>query len=96
LKNNRSIRAVPTVNEVEASSLFTKEHVNLILALLKSNLASFSTLIMSVVQVGKEISVQSDFLNSFAPWIIDSGAYDYITNSTKLFESYFPYLGDKM
>ncbi|KAK8600134.1 hypothetical protein V6N12_049992 [Hibiscus sabdariffa] len=63
----RPDRIVPTANEAEASSSFTKEHVDHILALLKSNSVSSGTPSVSVAQSGKEISALSCCLNSSTP-----------------------------
>ena len=66
-----------------------------LLALLKSNLSSSSSPSVSVAHTGNEAKALLSYLNTSTPWIIDSGASDHMTNSLKLFESYFPCLGNE-
>ena len=58
-----------------------------LLTLLKSN-SSSGIPSVSVAQTGNEPNALSCWLNSSAPWIIDSGASDHMTSSHNFFESY--------
>ena len=84
----------PTANEVEASP-FTKEQMAQLHALLKSTSSSSGIPNVSVAQSGKEINALNCFFPNYAPWVIDSGASDHMTNSSNLFDSYIPCSGDK-
>uniref|UniRef100_A0A2N9GQ49 Reverse transcriptase Ty1/copia-type domain-containing protein n=1 Tax=Fagus sylvatica TaxID=28930 RepID=A0A2N9GQ49_FAGSY len=88
---DRSGRAFPTANEAEVTS-FTKEQMEHLLTLLKSN-SSSGIPSVSVAQTGNEPNALSCCLNSSAPWIIDSGASDHMTSSHNFFESYSPCSG---
>uniref|UniRef100_A0A2N9EE05 Reverse transcriptase Ty1/copia-type domain-containing protein n=1 Tax=Fagus sylvatica TaxID=28930 RepID=A0A2N9EE05_FAGSY len=88
---DRSGQAFPTANEAEVTS-FTKEQMEHLLTLLKSN-SSSGIPSVSVAQTGNEPNALSCCLNSSAPWIIDSGASDHMTSSHNFFESYSPCSG---
>uniref|UniRef100_A0A2N9I543 Retrovirus-related Pol polyprotein from transposon RE1 n=1 Tax=Fagus sylvatica TaxID=28930 RepID=A0A2N9I543_FAGSY len=88
---DRSGRAFPTANEAEVTS-FTKEQMEHLLTLLKSN-SSSGIPSVSVAQTGNEPNALSCCLNSSTPWIIDSGASDHMTSSHNFFESYSPCSG---
>ena len=83
---------IPIANEAETNP-FTTEQMEHLLALLKSNLTS-STSSVSLAHTGNELYVLSCRFKS-TPWIIDSGAFDHMTNSLNMFESYSPCPGNK-
>ena len=86
----RTGRAFLTANEAETTaSTITKEQLEQLLILLKSNPSS-STPNVSVAHTGNEINAFSCGFGISAPWIIDSGASDHMTNSIHLFKSYSP------
>ena len=87
MTGNTSNYIVPMANEVETSS-FSKEQMDHLLKLLKSN-SSFGTPSGSLAQTGSNPNALSCNL-IFSPWIIDSGASDYMTSSSHLFSSYLP------
>ena len=64
-----------------------------LLALLKSDSTS-DTPSVSTAHTGNELYALSCHFKS-TPWIIDSGAYDHMTNSLNMFESYSPCPGNK-
>ena len=80
-------RANPTANEVETSP-FTKEQMEHLLALLKFNSVP-NVPSVSVAHTGNKFYALSCQFKS-APWIIDSGASDHMTNSLHLFETFSP------
>ena len=65
-----------------------------LLTLLKTN-SSFSIPSVSLVQKSNEPNVLSCCLKLFTPWIIDLGAFDHMTSSSHLFESYSPCSGNE-
>jgi len=73
------------VYEVETSP-FTKEQMDHLLRLLKSNF-SFGIPSVSIAQTGSDPIALSCFLNS-TPWIIDSSESNHKTNSSHLFDTY--------
>lgn len=96
LKNNRmgqkSNRTFPSANEAETSP-FTKEQMDHLLNLLKSN--SFSSIPAgSLAQTGSDSNALTCYLKSL-PWIIDSSASDHMTNFSNLFSTYFPCPGNE-
>ena len=86
--DDRSGQAFPTANEAEVSP-FTKEQMEHLLTLLKSN-SSFGIPSVSLVQTGNEANALSCCLNSSTSWIIDSGASNHMTSFSHLFETYSP------
>lgn len=50
---------------------------------------------MSIAHTGKEITRMNALLCFSAPWIIDNGASDHMTNSSNLFNSYIPCSGNE-
>ncbi|KAG6508688.1 hypothetical protein ZIOFF_034068 [Zingiber officinale] len=83
-------RIFPTVNEaMTIANTITKEHLEQLLALLTSNPSS-STPNVSMAHTGNEIIVFPCGFGISAPWIIDSGASDHMTNSLKLLKLYSP------
>ncbi|KAG6477180.1 hypothetical protein ZIOFF_066432 [Zingiber officinale] len=83
-------RIFPTANEaMTTASTITKEHLEQLLALLASNPSS-NTPNVSVAHTGNEIIVFSCGFGISAPWIIDFGASDHMTNSLKLLKLYSP------
>lgn len=84
----------PTINEAEAS-LFTKEQMKHLLTLMKSGSLLSDSPNVSVAHTSNNLKALSCCINSSAPWIIDSGAFDHMTSSFKLFQSYTPCPGNK-
>ena len=85
-------QAIPTANEVETSP-FTKEQMEHLLALLKSNSISGIPNVY-VPHNGNELYALSCRFKSIS-WIIDFGASGYMANSSNIFESYSPYARNK-
>ncbi|RVW63732.1 hypothetical protein CK203_052770 [Vitis vinifera] len=83
---------IPIANEAKTSP-FTTEQMEHLLALLKSNSTS-DTSSVSMAHTGNELYALSCRFKS-TPWIIDSKASDHMTNSSNMFESYSPCLGNK-
>ena len=69
------------------------EQMEHLLALLKSNSVSGIPSV-SMAHTGNELYALFCRFKS-TPWIIDSGAFDHMTNSSKIFESYSPCAGNK-
>lgn len=87
-------QSFPIANEAETSP-FTKEQMEHLLDLLKSGSFSSDSPNASMAHTGNESKALSCCITSSAPWIIDLGASDHMTNSFKLFQSYTPCLGNK-
>ena len=89
----------PAAHEAD-SSPFTKEQMDHLHALLNTAPTSSSSGIptASIAYAGNkilEINALNCSLQSSTPWIIDSGASDHMTNSSKFFESYLPCPGNQ-
>ena len=82
-----------TANEAK-NSPFTKEQMEHLLALLKSGSSSSGSTNVFIAHTGNESYALTCCFNSSAPWIIDSGASDHMTNFFKLFQSYTPCPGN--
>lgn len=79
----------PTTNKVETNP-FTKEQMDYLLKLLDFNSSFDSILSVSTAQIGNNSIVVSFMLNS-APWIIDSGVSDHMSNSSHSYTTYSPH-----
>ena len=98
-KNGGDSRAFQVSNEDQGNQVFsdklpfTKEQIDSLCKLLQSLSPTInSSSSCSLVQKGNYLttSLYSVKPNSICPWIIDSGATDHMTGSSKLFSSYNP------
>lgn len=76
-----------TAIEVD-SSPFRNKQMNHLLSLLNFNLSPTS-IVETLAQIGQDSQTLST-QNQFSPSIIDLGAFEYMTNFSNIFISYFP------
>ena len=74
--------------------LFTKEQIEQIFKILQSSFPN-SNPSCSLVQKGNHIVASCFSVSSIHSWIINSGATDHMTWSSKLFSSYIPCAGNQ-
>ena len=91
-RNRSNPKANVTVNESK-SSPFSKEQMDHLLKLLKSNSPSGIPSV-SLAQIGSALNAFSCCFNSI-PSIIDSGASDHMTSFSNLFNTYSPCSGSE-
>ncbi|KAL9441801.1 hypothetical protein AB3S75_020326 [Citrus x aurantiifolia] len=90
-KQGEKNRGIPSANQAN-SGHFNKEQIDQLLKLIKSNFSSGIPSV-SLAQTGRN-PIALSCLNS-SPWIIDSGAFDHMTNSFHLFNTYSPCSGNQ-
>ena len=91
-KHEGRFNSSPAAHEAAAVP-FSKEQVDHILKLLKSNSGLSGTPSASLAQTGRESIALSCCFPDSAPWIIDSGASDHMTSFSHLFDTYTPCSG---